>query len=81
MGGGVYRDDLYIATNLGYIGLGNKTPQVRLDMSSDVLRLRTPKTPATAGAIGHQGSIAWDANYIYVCVATNTWKRAAIATW
>ena len=24
---------------------------------------------------------AWDANYIYICVATNTWKRAAIAAW
>jgi hypothetical protein len=23
----------------------------------------------------------WDASYIYVCVATDTWKRAAISTW
>lgn len=39
------------------------------------------KTPATAGAAGVAGTIAWDANYIYVCTATNTWKRVAIATW
>jgi len=36
-------------------------------------------TPATAGAAGITGQIAWDASYIYVCVATNSWKRAGIA--
>lgn len=38
-------------------------------------------TPASAGAAGVAGTIAWDASYIYVCTATNTWKRVAIATW
>lgn len=38
-------------------------------------------TPATASSTGTTGTVAWDANYIYVCVATNTWKRVAIATW
>lgn len=38
-------------------------------------------TPASAGAAGSEGRICWDASYIYVCVATNTWKRVAIATW
>ena len=41
----------------------------------------TPKTPATAGATGTVGTIAWDTSYVYVCVATDTWKRSAIATW
>ena len=39
------------------------------------------KTPASAGAAGVAGTITWDSSYIYVCTATNTWKRAAIATW
>lgn len=39
------------------------------------------KTPASATAAGIAGTITWDANYIYVCVTTNTWKRVAIATW
>ena len=39
------------------------------------------KTPASASAAGTAGTITWDANYIYVCTATNTWKRTAIATW
>jgi hypothetical protein len=33
------------------------------------------------GAAGNQGEVAWDANYIYVCTATNTWRRAAISSW
>jgi hypothetical protein len=38
-------------------------------------------TPASATATGTTGTIVWDADYVYVCTATNTWKRAAIATW
>jgi len=37
--------------------------------------------PTFAGDTGTAGALAWDANYMYVCVATNTWKRVAIATW
>jgi hypothetical protein len=45
-----------------------------------ILNIAT-STPASASAAGVAGTIAWDANYIYVCTATNTWKRVAIATW
>jgi len=41
----------------------------------------TTKTPASAGATGTTGTIAWDADYIYICTAANTWKRTAISTW
>jgi hypothetical protein len=37
--------------------------------------------PASATDTGTAGDIRYDANYIYICTATNTWKRAAIATW
>ena len=37
--------------------------------------------PASAAAAGTVGTIAWDADYIYICTAANTWKRVAIATW
>ena len=30
---------------------------------------------------GKTGEICWDANYIYVCVGTNSWKRVALTTW
>lgn len=37
--------------------------------------------PASATAPGTAGQIQWDSNYIYVCVAANTWKRTALSTW
>lgn len=30
---------------------------------------------------GTTGDHCWDSTYVYVCVATDTWKRAALATW
>ena len=44
-----------------------------------LLRVSESKTPSGAGAAGAAGDIAWDANYLYVCVATNTWTRIALA--
>jgi hypothetical protein len=38
-------------------------------------------TPTSAAATGTLGEIRYDANYMYVCIATNTWKRSAITTW
>lgn len=52
-----------------------------LDVNADVIRLRTAKTPSASNDTGTQGQIAWDASYIYICTATNTWERVAIATW
>jgi len=37
--------------------------------------------PASASAAGTLGEIRITSTYIYVCTATNTWKRVAIATW
>lgn len=37
--------------------------------------------PATATASGTAGQWAFDASYLYICVATNTWKRVGLATW
>jgi hypothetical protein len=45
------------------------------------LVLPVEKTVASSSAAGRKGQIAWDADFIYVCTATDTWKRAALATW
>ena len=39
------------------------------------------RTIANANDTGTEGEICWDADYIYICVGTDTWKRVAIATW
>jgi hypothetical protein len=38
-------------------------------------------SPASASASGTAGDIRYDSGFIYVCTATNTWVRAALATW
>lgn len=35
--------------------------------------------PQSASSAGHAGQIAIDTGYIYVCVDTDTWKRAALS--
>ena len=70
---------MYLATN------GTTRLTIAADgavtIAGDTLIVGTSKTPASAAAAGVAGQIAWDASYVYVCTATNTWKRAAIATW
>jgi len=68
----------------GYLSLAVGSPPeptAQLDISNNTIRLRNSRTPASATASGNRGDICWDTNYIYVCVATNTWKRTAISTW
>lgn len=46
------------------------------------LRLGTSTTvPATATATGTAGMFRFDANFLYIATANNTWKRVAVATW
>lgn len=71
----------YRVTAAGMFAIGSQVPTALLDINSDILRLRIAKTPASAAATGNQGDIAWDADYIYVATAANTWKRAALTTW
>jgi len=68
-------------TNAGYHGFATNAPAHIVDVNDDSIRIRTSQTPASASATGSQGEIAWDSDYIYVCTATNTWKRAALSTW
>jgi hypothetical protein len=76
-----YDDAVKLATTATGVDVTGTITSDGLDVNADSIRVRTAQTPATAGAAGNQGEIAWDADYIYVCVATDTWKRVAIATW
>lgn len=45
-------------------------------------RLTSPavaSTPATSGANGIAGQLFYDQNFLYICVATNKWKRIALS--
>jgi len=43
--------------------------------------IHSSAAPASAGATGVAGTITWESGFLYVCVATDTWQRVAIATW
>lgn len=61
---------------------GASTGKVTIALPSAGYAFNLPQqTPASAAAAGTLGDIAVDANYVYVCTATNTWKRAALTTW
>lgn len=42
---------------------------------------RQSSVPSSASDTGTAGSIAFDGSYLYLCTATDTWVRAAVATW
>lgn len=68
-------------TGDGKLGIGSITPTDALDINGNAIRIRTSKTPSSSGDTGNAGEICWDSNYIYVCIATNTWVRTALTTW
>lgn len=78
--GGSGTPDVYIST-VGNLGIGTTNPTGKLDVNDSTIRVRTAKTPVSSSAACDQGEIAWDTNFIYTCVATNSWKRAALSTW
>ena len=72
---------IYVDGANNKVGIGTNQPEAALDINSDSMRLRSSNTPSSATDFGHQGEIRWDANYIYICVATDTWKRVALSSW
>jgi hypothetical protein len=75
--------------NVGLFPVGSeRTLKVRTaDNSADANLIAgsfiesTSHTPSSANDTCTTGQIAWDATFIYVCIAPNTWKRAAISAW
>lgn len=63
------------------VGFRTRTPESPLDVNADRIRIRIDKTPKAATDTGLKGEICWDDNFIYICTATNTWKRTAIEMW
>lgn len=50
--------------------------------SSNLISIAIPNSspPANSTAAGVKGTVVWDSGFIYLCVATNTWKRATLAS-
>ena len=68
----------------GKVGIKQATPTTELDVngttktSSLIIAANSP--PASNTATGTKGTITYNNDYIYICIATNTWKRVALST-
>jgi hypothetical protein len=65
----------------GNVGIGTTTPTQVLDVNSNGIRIRNSKTPVSSNDACNQGDMAWDSNYVYVCISSNLWKRASLGSW
>lgn len=74
-------NDCFTQLTTDVTALENGTFAGNINLAGDTITMDTQKTPSSASATGTKGDIVHDTNYIYVCTATNTWKRTAIATW
>ena len=61
--------------------VANFTSTGNLVLTGREVVVPTERTITNSTDPGVKGTICWDASYIYVCVATDTWERVAIATW
>ena len=66
--------------------VGERNEPTDLNQAKAVFRgnslvIQSQKTPTSASGNGLTGQICWDNNYVYVCVAPNTWKRTFLSTW
>jgi hypothetical protein len=67
-----------VVTDQGQVGIGTESPTAALDVAQGTIRLRQSASPASNAAC-LPGEIRWDTNFVYVCVATNTWRRATLS--
>jgi hypothetical protein len=72
---------LFIDGGNDKVGIYTNQPTEVLDINANSIRLRNSLTPSSAGALGATGQICWDANYLYICIATDTWTRIPHDTW
>jgi len=94
-GAGVTAGTTIIALGTGTGGTGTYTVSASQTVSSTTItgQIRcikatfingaaggTGAVPATATAVGRPGQMAFDASFMYICTANNTWKKTALIT-
>ena len=50
-----------------------------LILKGDTVRVTAARTISSSTATGYPGEICWDASYLYICTAVDTWSRVALA--
>jgi hypothetical protein len=71
-------DIVYIIS--GGVGF-SATLQVLKDTIANASTLAPSSIPASPNSTGTTGTVTWDNNFLYLCVATNKWRRIALSSW
>lgn len=63
----------------------NELDVIAIDASTKQIYMRDAAvqwyhTPSSGTDTGTAGQLAWDANFLYICVSTNLWKRVALSS-
>jgi len=74
--GNVYAQGFFLSD--GSLPLDSYTEDANFTGNVTVANVYVPTSNSSAGSAGQ---IVWDTDYLYVCIATDTWKRANLATW
>jgi hypothetical protein len=78
-------DDLrtaFIKINNNFQYMGNTGFNAGNIVVNGAITLNNALAPTgNSSAIGTTGQIVWDSGNIYICVATNTWKRATLSSY
>jgi len=69
-------DGVTISNNAGDFSPGN----LFLDQLTLVANFHDYNIPANSSSTGVKGMIKWDSTHLYVCTATNTWRRVVLST-
>ena len=72
----------FVDASADAIGIMTSTPTEALDINSDAIRIRTAQTPASGNntAVGWGvGTIAWDADYLYLAANSTNIVRVAFS--
>ena len=69
---------LKVNNNFANIEVGFDTANINVEWGITISNVAAPT--GNSSATGSVGQIAWDSGNIYVCVAPNTWKRAALSS-
>jgi hypothetical protein len=69
------------ARNTLELGITHDPNFLSINILGDHINIATKKTPASGSDTGTAGNIAWDSDYLYVCITTDTWKRVELTSW
>ena len=68
----------------GKVGIKQTTPTAELEVNGTTktssLIISTSSPPASSTSTGTKGTVTYNDDYLYICIATDTWKRVALST-